>query len=128
MENGGSEKNRPFNILPWLAGASGYAASLFLPMQFIISSLDFGWKGMYITCEVATISAVGTATSIVGEVAVAAAVYFIPWSKLVKWFNSAWNYFLGFMEVVWRFLVDAWDCLQSFLRYPGTRVPLMPTS
>lgn len=46
---------------------------------------------------------------VIGTVAVAVVVYFIPWKKLAKLFNEGWNAFVGLLKSSWKFFKNAFD-------------------
>ena len=112
-------------VLPWLAGAVGAAASA-TTAGILVSGFEFGVYGAYVSCGPLTAGAfsvtgagslamAGAATLGVG-IGVAAAVYFIPWSKLAKWAAKAWDLFMVFVKSVWSFFKVAWDWFVSFLK------------
>jgi hypothetical protein len=52
---------------------------------------------------------------VVGTVAVAVVVYFIPWKKLAKLFSEGWNAFVGLLKSSWKFFKNAFDKFHEFL-------------
>ena len=112
-------------VLPWLAAGAGVAASG-ATAGILVSSFEFGAYGAYVSCVpltagafsvagVGSRAAAGAATLGAG-IGVAAAVYFIPWSKLVKWAANAWDLFMVFIKSVWSFFKKAWNWFVSFLK------------
>lgn len=134
MESGATTQvsSRQSRVLPWVAAAAGAGASL-TTAAVLVTKFNFGVWGAYVTCG-PLMAAAGTAfgsgslamtaaatagvgiASVAAGVGVAAAVYFIPWQKLVGWASKAWDLFMIFVKSVWQFFKTAWKWFVSFLK------------
>ena len=100
-----------------LAGVAGVATT---GTVLIVTKLTITVKGIYISCQTAMCNVTAmpfgakcqllasvAAGSLGAGVAVAAAVYFIPWEKLAILMKKAWNHFVKLIGILWKFLGDA---------------------
>lgn len=114
-------------VLPWVAGLLGATAGVSTSV-LMISSFKFGAWGAYVTCGSFSVAAghvsasavvaatAGAAVSgIIVGAAVAATVYFIPWSTLAHWMMHAWDHFLVFLKSIRSSIEVVFEMLKKFL-------------
>lgn len=105
--------------LPWLAtaAAAGTVSGTAAATAFVITKVQASAMGCYISYGPLVVhpwsasltgslamGAGAVATGAITGAAVAAMVYYVPWSKIGNWLMKSFNHFLTFMKSVWDWL------------------------
>jgi hypothetical protein len=119
-----SELTATKHPFPWLAATAELCAAGLTAAKF-----QFGAQGVYIACHITTnvgslqfaagmFCVYGASTVLIAGgvgIAVAAAVYFIPWAKVARWITYAWKRFVAFLKSVWHLFEGLWHMFVRFM-------------